>query len=159
MRTFKAIVLIAVFIVIAFAAGYGIGFYRLRSAEKAWSAAKQEMQAKIGSLEKELALAKAREALREIPDALTQAGTHIAEKNYGLAVKALDGIEESFTGLQSLLGDEVKGKFEFFLPALKEVRKEADQVSPDARKRVEELRSLFEQALKAPKKGMEEKKS
>jgi len=157
MRTFKIVVLMVVFIAAAFAAGYGVGFYRLKSAEKAWSAAKQEMQAKIGSLEKELALAKAREALREIPDALSQAGTHIVEKNYGLAVKALEGIEENFTGLQSLLGDEMKRKFDFFLPALKEIKKEADQVNPDVKKRVEELKSLFEQALKTSKKGTEEK--
>ena len=158
MQTVKTFGLVIVFVVIAFASGYGIGYYQLKSAEKAWSAAKQEMQAKIGSLEKELALARAREALRESPDSLTQIGMHIAEKNYGLAVKGLDGIKENFLGIQSLLGEEMKKKFDFFLPALEEVRKEADRVNPDAKIKTEELKSFFEQALKAPKKAVEEKK-
>ena len=123
MQTFKAIVLMVVFVVVAFAVGYGIGYYQLQSAEKAWSAAKQEMQAKIGSLEKELAVAKAREALREIPDSLSQVGVHIAEKNYGLAIKALDGIRETFQGILSLLDEGTKKKFDFFLPALEETEK------------------------------------
>ncbi len=158
MKTFKAIVLMVVFVVVAFAAGYGIGYYQLKSAEKTWSAEKQQMQAKIASLEKELTVAKAREALREIPDNLGQVAMHIGEKNYGLAIKALDGIQETFLRIQPLLDEGTKKKFEFFLPALEETKKQADQVNPDTKKKVEELTSLFEQALKAPKKGMEEKK-
>ena len=158
MQTFKAIVLMVVFVVVAFAAGYGIGYYQLKSAEKTWSAEKQQMQAKIASLEKELTVAKAREALHEIPDSLSQVGVHIAEKNYGLAIKALDGLRETFLGIQSLLDEGMMKKFAFFLPALEETKKQADQVNPDTKKKVEELTSLFEQALKAPKKGMEEKK-
>ncbi len=158
MKTFKAIVLVIVFVVVAFAAGYGIGYYQLKSAEKEWSTAKQEMQTKIGSLEKELAVAKARESLREIPDTLDQVGVHIAEKNYGLAMKALDGIQETFLGILPFLDEGMKKKFDFFVPALGEIKKEADKVNPDTKKKVEDLRVLFEQALKTPQKGMERKK-
>ena len=46
----------------------------------------------------------------------------------------------------------MKKKFEFFLPALAELQKEADQLNPDTRRKAEELSVLFEQALKTIRK-------
>jgi len=152
MKTLRTILITVVLLVIAFGGGYAVGYFKLKSAEQEWTLAKQEMQGKIGALEKELARARAREALREIPDSLGQVATHITDKNFGLAKKTLEGIKEAFPGIQGYLDEEMKKKFEFFLPALAELQKEADQLNPDTRRKAEELSVFFEQALKTTRK-------
>ena len=152
MQALRTILIAVVLLVIAFGAGYAVGYFKLKSAEQEWTLARQEMQGKIGVLEKELARAKAREALREIPDSLLQFMAHIAEKNFGLGKKSLEGIKETYGGIQGYLDEEIKKKFEFLLPALGELQKEADQLNPDTRKKAEELIVLFEQTLKTTRK-------
>ena len=152
MRALRTILIAVVLLVLAFGGGYAVGYFKLKSAEQEWTLAKQEMQGKIGALEKELARARAREALREIPDSLSQFAAHIAEKNFGLGKKSLEEIKEAFGGIQGYLDEEMKKKFEFFLPALAELQKEADQLKPDTRRKAEELSVLFEQALKTIRK-------
>lgn len=148
MQTLRTILVTLVLLVIAFGAGYAVGYFKLKSAEQEWASAKQEMQGKIGVLEKELARARAREALWEIPDSLRQFTAHIEEKNFGLGKKSLEAIKETFGRIQGYLDEEIKKKFEFLLPALEGLQKEADQLSPDTRRKTEELISLFEQNLK-----------
>jgi hypothetical protein len=152
MRALRTILITVVLLVIAIGAGYAVGYFKLKSAEQEWTLAKEEMQGKIGALEKELAQARAREALREIPDSLSQFAAHIAEKNFGLGKKSLEEIKESFGGIQGYLDEEMKKRFEFLLPALGELQKEADQLNPDTRKKAEELSILFEQTLKKTRK-------
>jgi len=151
--SFKTVIIVMILILAAFGAGFGYGFWKLHTAEKEWAAAKGELQSKISSMEKELALFKAREKLWEMPQTLSEAITHMGEKNYGLAAKALDGAKEAFLTAQNLLGGEMKTRFDFFLPALEEAKKEAESLSPNAPKREEELIGLFEQALKRAKIG------
>ena len=151
--SFKAVLIVIILILVAFGAGFGYGFWKLHTAEKAWAAAKGELQSKISGMGKELALFKAREKLWEMPQTLSEAITHMGEKNYGLAAKALDGAKEAFLAAQNSLGGEMKNRFDFFLPALEEAKKEAESLSPNAPKKVEELIGLFEQALKRAKKG------
>jgi hypothetical protein len=152
MKTLRTILIALVLLGIAFGGGYAVGYLKLKNAEKEWTAARQQMQGKIGTLEKELARANAREALREIPDSLGQVAIHITDKNFGLAKKTLEGIKEAFGGVQGYLDEEMKKKFEFFLPALAELQKEADQVNPDTRRKAEELGVLFERTLKTNRK-------
>jgi len=158
MRTFKIFLICIVLIALAFGIGYGLGYLKLKTAEKEWTAAKAELQSKIGNLGKELARAKAREALWDISDALSQVLIHISEKNFGLAAKALESLKETFTAIQPNLNEEWRAKFSFFLPAVEEIRKEAENLSPNAKKKIEDLRNLFEQSLKSPRKGVEGKK-
>ena len=158
MRTFKTFLIFIVLMILAFGIGYGLGYLKLMTAEKEWTAAKAELQSKIGNLEKELARAKAREALWDISDALSQVLIHISEKNFGLAAKALESLKETFTAIQPNLNEEWRAKFSFFLPAVEEIRKEAENLSPNAKKKIEDLRNLFEQSLKSPRKGVEGKK-
>jgi hypothetical protein len=150
---FKAVLIVILLILSAFGAGFGYGYWKLYTAEKEWAAAKGELQTKISGVEKELALFKAREKLWEMPQTLSEAITHMGEKNYGLAAKALDGAKEAFSAARNLLGGEMKDRFDFFLPALEEAKKEVENLSPNAPKKVEELIGLFEQALKWAKKG------
>jgi hypothetical protein len=150
---FKAVLVVIVLILAAFGAGYGMGYWKLQMAEKEWTVAKKEMESKIGSMEKELTLAKAREKLWEMPQTLSEAINHMGQKNYGLAVKVLDGAKEAFLAALNSLGGEAKNRFDFFLPALEEARKETESLSPNAPKKVEEVIGLFEQALKRVKKG------
>ena len=79
--SFKTALIIAILILAAFGAGYGLGYWKLQTAEQEWTAAKGEMQTKISSMEKELALAKAREKLWEMPEKLSEVITHLGEKN------------------------------------------------------------------------------
>ncbi len=158
MRAFKIFLIFIVLIALAFGIGYGLGYMKLKAAEKEWAAAKAEWQTKIGNLEKELARAKAREALWDISDNLSQVLVHISEKNFGLAVKALEGLKETFIAVQPNLNEEWRAKFAFFLPALEEIKKEAENLSPNVQKKIEDLRNLFEQSLKSSKKGPEGKK-
>ncbi len=151
--SFKAVLVVIVLILAAFGAGYGMGYWKLQVAEKEWTAAKKEMESKIGSMEKELTLAKAREKLWEMPRTLSEAIHHMGQKNYGLAVKVLDGAKESFLAALNAIGEEAKTRFDFFLPALEEARKETEGLSPNAPKKVEEMIGLFDQALKKGKKG------
>jgi hypothetical protein len=151
--SFKAVLIVFLLILAAFGAGFGYGYWKLYTAEKEWTAAKGEMQSKINGLEKELALAKAREKLREIPEKLSEVITHLTEKNFGLAAKTLDGAKEDFSSALNSLGGEMKSRFDFFLPALEEAKKEAESMSPNTAKRVEELIRLFDQALRPVKKG------
>jgi len=153
MRTFKTFLIFIVLIILAFGIGYGLGYLKLRTAEKEWTAAKAELQSKIGNLEKELARAKAREALWDISDALSQVLVHISDKNFGLAGKALEGLKEAFIAIQPNLNEEWRARFGFFLPALEEIKKEAENLSPNAMKKIEDLKNLFEQSLKSSKKA------
>ena len=149
----KKIFICTILIIVAFVIGYGWGYIRLRNAEKEWAAAKGEMQSRISKLETDLARAKVRESLREMSETLTQISTHLSEKNYGLAVKTADGLKEAFGALQPNLDEEWKAKFNFFPPALEEIKKEAENVNLNARKKTEEIQNLFEQALKPAKKN------
>jgi hypothetical protein len=151
--SFKATLIVAFLILVAFGAGYGVGYWKLQMAEKEWTAAKEEMQTKISSMEKELALAKAREKLWEMPEKLSEVITHLAEKNFGLAAQTLDGAREAFLAALNSLGGEMKNRFDFFLPILEEAKKEAESMGPNATRKVEEAKKLFEQALRPAKKG------
>ena len=151
--SFKATLIVAFLILVAFGAGYGMGYWKLQMAEKEWTAAKEEMQTKISSMEKELALAKAREKLWEMPEKLSEVITHLAEKNFGLAAKTLDGAREAFLAALNSLEGEMKDRFDFFLPMLEEAKKEAESMGPNATRKVEEAKKLFEQALRPAKKG------
>ncbi len=153
MPSFKGFLIFVVLIIIAFGVGYGLGYMKLRTAEEQWAVKKGEMQSKIGTLEKELARVKARESLREMSEGLSQIMVHLSEKNFGLAVKALDGMKETFGAIQPNLEEEWKGKLGFFLPALDEIKKEAENMTPNAKKKTEELKTLLEQTLKPSKKG------
>jgi phage shock protein A len=153
MQSLKTIFICVILIIIAFGIGYGLGYWKLQMAEKEWTAAKGEMQTKISTLEKEMALVKARESLRELGDSLTQVSTDISEKNFGLAIKTLEGMKQTFLSVQTTLGGEMKTQFDFFLPALEEIKKEAESLDPNAGKRVEEVKKSFEQALRPAKKG------
>lgn len=150
---FRTILIIILIIAVAFITGYLWGYIKLKSAEKEWATTKSEMLSKIGEMEKELAQAKAREMLREIPETLSEVMTHFSDKNFGLAIKTLDGIKENFQKIQSSLNEEMRIKFDFFLPALEDLKKEAENTSQNALKRAEEVRQLFEQTLKPAKKG------
>jgi hypothetical protein len=144
----KTVLTVIILILVAFGVGYFLGYWKLHLAEKKWASAQGEMQSRINSLEKQLALARAREKLYEIPEMLAEAGTHLAEKNFGLAERTLDGVKEAFGAAQPSLGGEVKGRFDPFLAALEEAKKEAQSLSPNAQGKVEEVRKLFEQALR-----------
>jgi hypothetical protein len=148
MRTFKAVGLIILLVIAAFGIGYGLGYLKLKSAEKESAAVKNDLQAKLGAMERELARAKAREALREIPEALAQVATHIGEKNFGLAAKTLEGIKDTFVGIQSHLDEEMKKKFEFFLPTLEEIKRDTDSIKLEVKNKIEAAKSSLEQALK-----------
>jgi hypothetical protein len=50
------------------------------------------------------------------------------------------------------LGEEVKTRFDFFLPALEEAKKETESMGVNATKKIEEVKQLFEQALRPAKK-------
>jgi hypothetical protein len=139
-------------ILASFGAGYGVGYWKLHVAEEKWTAAKGEMQTKISGMAKELALAKARVKLWEMPGKLSEVITHLAEKNFGLAAKTLDEIRENFLSAMNSFGGEMMGRFDFFLPSLEEAKKEAETLGLNATKKVEELKRLFEQALKPAKK-------
>jgi len=65
----------------------------------------------------------------------------------------LEKLKETFSAIQPVLDEEWKSKFGFFLPALEEIKKEAENLSLTAKKKVEELKTFFDQALKPPKKG------
>ena len=158
MQSFKTFLIIIILIVLAFGIGYGLGYMKLRTAEKEWAAARGELQSKISNLEKDLSRAKARETLWDMSEALSQVIVHFSEKNFGLAGKTLEGLKETFSAIQSNLDEEWKTKFSFFLPALEEIKKEAENLSQNARKKAEDLKILFEQSLKPSKKVVEEKK-
>jgi len=158
MQSMKTFFIFIILVILAFGIGYGLGYMKLKTAEKEWAAAKVEMKSKIGNLEKELARAKAREKLWDISESLSQVLVHFSEKNFGLAGKALEGLKETFTAIQPNLDEEWKAKFGFFLPALEEIKKEAEILSQNAMKKTEDLKNLFEQALKPSKKGGEGKK-
>ena len=150
---FKTFLIIVILVVVAFGIGYGWQYMKLRNAEKEWASTKGEMEAKISSLEKELAEVKARESLWEMPLSLSQVTIHLSEKNFGLATQALDQLKEIFAKAQMALNDEWKKRFEFFLPAVEEIRNEAEKMNPSANKKIEELGDLLKQALWSSKSG------
>jgi len=158
MQSMKTFFIFIVLVILAFGIGYGLGYMKLKTAEKEWAAAKVEMQSKISTLENELTRAKAREKLWDISESLSQVLVHFSEKNFGLAGKALEGLKETFTAIQPNLDEEWKAKFGFFLPALEEIKKEAEILSQNAMKKTEDLKNLFEQSLKPSKKWGEGKK-
>ncbi len=147
----KKFLICAILILVAFGIGFGWGYLKLWKAEKDWNATKGEMQSKISTLEKDLAVAKAKESLWEIPLALAQISTHLSEKNFGLATQSLDQLKETFVKAQNLLSGDWRGRFDFFLPGLEEIRGEAQNMTPVAKQKTDELRNRFEQALRSPK--------
>ena len=159
MQSVKTFFIIIVLVILAFGIGYGLGYMKLKSAEKEWTAARGELQSKISYLEKDLSRAKARETLWDMSEVLSQVMVHLSEKNFDLASKAVAGLKETFSTIQANLDEEWKAKLGFFLPALEEIKKEAEDLSQNAREKTEDLKNLFEQSLKPSKKGVEEKKS
>ncbi|MBI4496191.1 MAG: hypothetical protein HY697_04565 [Deltaproteobacteria bacterium] len=149
-RTF---LIIAVLIVAAFVAGYLVEYLKLREAEKRWRAAQEESQARIAQLEKDLLLARARLSLWEMPLVLSQVIQHLSQNNFGLAVQTLDRLKENFSATQAALAEEGRGKFDFLLPALEEIRQKAQALSPEARTQTEELKARMEQVLRSPASG------
>jgi len=81
---FKGFLSVVFLILLAFGGGYGLGYWKLHQAGKEWAAAKAEMQSKISVMEKELALAKAREKLWEMPGRLSVVLSHLEHKNSAL---------------------------------------------------------------------------
>jgi len=61
MKTIRTILIPVVCVVIAFGAGFAVGYFKLKSAEKEWSVVKRGIEEKIGSLEKDLAFKKGEE--------------------------------------------------------------------------------------------------
>jgi len=153
MPSFKTLLIFTIVIIVTFGIGFGWGYLKLQNAEKEWAAAKGEMQAKISTLERDLTLAKARVSLWEMPLGLSQVSVHLSEKNFGLATQSLDQIKETFSKAQTTLESEWKGKFNFFLPALEEIRNDAQNMNPNGKKKIEELKNRFEQALRSSKTG------
>lgn len=153
MPKLRIVIVIVVLVLVAFGIGYGLGYWKLQKAEKECSAAKAEMQTKIGTLEKEVSQARARESLWEISGLLDQTSADLSEKNFGLAIKNLDKIKDLFAAAQPNLDAEVKTRFDFLLPAVEEARKEAENLSPNAQKKAEEIRGLFNQSMRPPRKG------
>ncbi len=158
MRAIKTFLMVVVLVILAFGVGYGLGYIKLKTAEKEWAAAKDEMKSKIATLEREWTRAKARETLWDISDALSQIIVHISERNFGLAGKTLEGLKETFTALQPNMNEEWRAKLGFFLPAIEEIKKEVEKSSPEAKKKIEDLKNLFEQSLRPFQKGEEGKK-
>jgi hypothetical protein len=74
--------------------------------------------------------------------------THISEKNFGLAGRGLEGIKDTFIAIQAHLDEEMKKRFEFFLPALEEIKKDTDAMSLNVKNKIETVKNNFEQALK-----------
>jgi len=151
--SFRNFIIVVVLIVIAFGAGYGLGYWKLQGAEKEWASARGEMQSKISSLEKNLAQARTRESLRDMSDLMSQIVTDLSEKNFGLAGKNLDRLKEAFAAVQPSLPEETKRQFDFLPPAIEETRREAENLSPNARKKAEEMKAVFDQSLRPAKKG------
>ncbi len=146
----KKFLICAVLIALAFGIGFGWGYLRLRDAQKKWTAANQELQTRVSALEQELGVAQARAALFEVPVALSEISVHLAEKNFGLATGAADQLQDRFPKAQAVLGADWKGNFDFFLPALEEIRKEIQNLNPAAAKsKTDDLKSRFEQALRS----------
>jgi len=150
---FRTFLIIVILVVVALGIGYGWQNMKLRKAEKEWAAAIGEMKVKISSLEKELAEVKARESLWETPLALSQVSIHLSEKNFGLATQALDQLKEIFVKAQVNLNDEWKKRFEFFLPALEEIRNETQKMNLSAKEKIEKLGNLLREAFWSGKTG------
>jgi hypothetical protein len=153
MPSSKTFLIFIIVVILSFGIGYGWGYLKLQNAEKEWAVTKEEMQAKISTVEKDLALAKARVSLLEMPLGLSQVSAHLSEKNFGLATQSLDQIKETFSKTKATLESELKGKFDFFLLALEEIRNEAQNMNPDTKEKIEELQKRFEQALRSGKTG------
>ncbi len=145
----KRFLICVVLIALAFGIGFGWGYLRLREAQKKWTADHQELQTRMGALQQELGVAQARLALWEVPVGLSEISAHLAEKNFGLATKAAEQLQDRFTKAQSVLGNDWKGKFDFFLPGLEEIRREIQNLSPAAKSKTDDLRSRFEQVLRS----------
>ncbi len=148
-KTFLFFILL---IILAFGGGYGYGYWKWYTAEKAWTAAKNEMQSKIKALEEELTRAKARQALWEMTQGFSQAMVHLSEKNFGLAAQILERMKETFLSIQPNLEEGWKTPMDFLVPALEEVKKEIENVSPEAKKKIEDLQNRFDRTLKAGRK-------
>lgn len=148
----KTFLIFILLIVLAFGGGYGYGYWKWYTAEKEWTSAKIEMQSKIKALEDELARAKARQTLWEMTQGFLQAMVHLSEKNFGLAAQTFERMKETFLSIQPNLDEGWKTSMNFLVSALEEVKKEIENVSPEAKKKIEDLQNRFEQTLKAGKK-------
>ncbi len=149
---FKTFVIFVVLIIIAFGLGYGWGVWKLRLAEKDWSAAKAAMEEKISRMEKDLVKAKAWQALRDLSGMLDEAMNQFSEKNFGLAMQVIDKMKETLGVIQSSIPEEVKGRLSFLPSALDEVRQEIEKMSPEAKKKAKEVQDRIEAALRPAKK-------
>jgi hypothetical protein len=145
---FKTYLVIILLFFIAFGVGYVLGYWKFYDAEKQWTAARNEMESKLQRLINQLAQAKARENLRELSDQFGEILIHLTEKNFGLAGKVADSMREKFLALQPSLSEETKGKLGFLVPALEEIKKESEAMSPNTRQKVQELKARYDQALK-----------
>jgi hypothetical protein len=147
----KTFVIFVFLILFAFGAGYGWGYWKLRLAEKNWSASRAAMEEKIGRLEQDLSKARAWEALRGLSGMLDEAMNQFSEKNYGMAVQTIDKMKETFREIQPSIPEDTRGRLSFLLPALDEVRQEIEKMNPDAKQKVKEVQARIEAALRPAK--------
>jgi hypothetical protein len=147
----KTFVIFVFLILFAFGAGYGWGSWKLRLAEKNWSASRATMEEKIGRLEQELAKARSWEALRGLSGMLDEAMNQFSEKNYGMAMQTIDKMKETFQKIQPSIPEDTRGRLSFLLPALDEIRQEIEKMNPDAKQKAKELQARIEAALRPAK--------
>ena len=149
---FKTFMIFVFLVLIAFGLGYGWGYWKLHLAEKEWNDVKAAMEEKIGRMEKDLVRARAWEALRNLSGMLEESMNQFSDKNFGLAVRTIDKMKETVGEIQPSIPEDIKGRLNFLLPALDEVRQEIEKMSPDAKKKAEEVKNRIEAALRPAKK-------
>ena len=147
-KPFRTFLIVLVLVAAAFGAGYLLGELRLRQASEAWKTERQKLETSLAENVKSLDALKTTQTLSEIDGRLSEALADLADNNFGLAHDAADTalllLEKAAPGLPAEQGKALAP----LAGALKDLGQSAAALSPAAKLKAREARSLLRVAMK-----------
>ena len=148
-KPFSTFLIVLVLVAAAFGAGYLLGELRLRNASEAWKTEQQKLETSLAENAKSLDALKTAQTLWEIDGRLSEALADLADNNFGLAHDAADTalllLEKTAPGLPAAQGTALAP----LAGALKDLGQSAAALSPTAKLKAREARSLLRVVLKS----------
>jgi hypothetical protein len=145
---FRTFLIALLFVAAAFGAGYYWGELRLRQASASWKADQQRLETALAENAKTLDALKASQSLWEIDSRLSEVLADLADRNFGLASDATDAartlLEKAAPGFTPAQGTALAS----LGAALKDLGQGVAALSPDAKAKAREARSLLRAAIK-----------
>ncbi len=144
---------LAVFLIVValIAASFGSGalvvFLKFRGAEQAWKQERAGLESDLAARTAELSAAKSRELLWELNDGMATVYADLSANNFGLAQDRLTALTTAMANGSAGLDADTKARLAPLEPLLADIARGAQSLSPDAKRKAQEARTLLQGLL------------